>query len=584
MTTPRFILICLIASSGWDGLLVTTSRAMADETNSRQTCLSILQTALKSDQFWPAMHAAEGLTAVGHHAEVSKHLKQRWKSTHDDQQQCGIARELVRAGDNSFVGMLSYRLADPASTGRVHAAESLFKLGLLGDKATLRRAAKSEDQGLRQMSLAALARSGDIVAHQQILDDLKAQNETIRRRAAWILGVIGNEQDRQAVQNAAREDAEPLEKAEFDHTLVTLGDEQAMASLNDHLTSDVAAIRANAAYYAGAARLVQTEPTLLALLNDPVADVKIRAAASWLQLQDQEQPPKTITPQSAAPDYLRLAAAKMEPNQKILYQTIGDQSLKLHLFTPPEWKKSDSRPCLITIHGGGWTGGEPRRMYPFCDYFAHRGMVAISIEYRLLNPRRGVTVFDSVRDARSAVRYIRGHAKELGIDPQQIVACGASAGGHLAVGAALFDQVDEDSSAIQVAATPDALALLFPVIDTSPAGYGSAKLGDRWRELSPADNVRADLPPTIMLHGTGDTVTPFAGVKKFHLAMNEAGNRCDLHVNKAGRHGYLMFDLGLYYEALQQLNTFLTSLKFLPYDDSAIRSSSKRSVPASPSE
>ena len=61
-------------------------------------------------------------------------------------------------------------------------------------------------------------------------------------------------------------------------------------------------------------------------------------------------------------------------------------------------------------------------------------MVAISMKYRLLNKRQGTTVFDWVRDGRSAVRYVRQHATEMGIDPQKIVLAGCSAGGHVAAG------------------------------------------------------------------------------------------------------------------------------------------------------
>jgi acetyl esterase/lipase len=149
-------------------------------------------------------------------------------------------------------------------------------------------------------------------------------------------------------------------------------------------------------------------------------------------------------------------------------------------------------------------------------------------------------VFDCEKDARSAVRYIRAHAAELGIDPQKIVVSGGSAGGHLAVSTAFFDKVNEDSDDLTISATPVALVLLSPVIYTSKEGYGQAKIGERLQELSPAHNVRAGLPPTLIFHGTGDFVTPFAGA-----------------------HGYLMRDKALFDDTMKKTDAFLKSLGLL---------------------
>lgn len=260
------------------------------------------------------------------------------------------------------------------------------------------------------------------------------------------------------------------------------------------------------------------------------------------------------------PDPLRKLAARLEPSRRVVYKKAGGRELYLHVFEPAGWKRGDRRPCFLVIHGGGWTGGQPRRMYPFAAHFARLGFVGISPHYRLRSPRRGVTVFDCVKDGRSAVRFVRSHAEALGIDPRKIVVSGASAGGHVAVGTALFSGVDEKGETTDVSCIPNALVLLFPVIDTSKQGYGQAKIGDRWRMLSPVHQVRGKLPPTLVFHGTGDTVTPFAGAVAFRDAMRKVGNRCELDVHQGGRHGYLMFDRKLYLDTLRKTESFLSSL------------------------
>jgi acetyl esterase len=256
-------------------------------------------------------------------------------------------------------------------------------------------------------------------------------------------------------------------------------------------------------------------------------------------------------------DPLAEMAASIEPTSKVVYKTIGDQKLSLHVFNPKDFSPSDRRTCFLVIHGGGWAGGNPRRLYPYAAHFASRGMVGISLEYRLANAKTGVTVFDCVKDGRSAVRYLRQHAAELGIDPDKIVVAGASAGGHIAAATALFDGVDEIGDDTKVSCVPNALVLLYPVIDTSKKGYGNKRIGERWRELSPVDHVRPGVPPTILLHGTKDTTTPFAGAKAFYDAMLKAGNTCTLIANDGAIHSFLMTDLAAYEKSLKDIESFL---------------------------
>jgi len=257
-------------------------------------------------------------------------------------------------------------------------------------------------------------------------------------------------------------------------------------------------------------------------------------------------------------------AAKLEPTRIVTYKQVDGQTLNLHVFEPAGRESAERRSAFVIFHGGGWTGGNPRRTYPFADYFRGLGMVSVSVEYRLLNQRGESTVFDCVRDGRSAVRYVRSHAAEFRIDPNRIVASGCSAGGHVAAGTALFDGVDEASDDLSVSCVPDALVLYYPVIDTSTDGYGQQKIGDRWKQISPLHQVRGDLPPTLHFHGTADTVTPYAGAVAFQRRMRDLGNDYDLVSGEGGVHGYLIFDLREYEESMARTRTFLEAHGVLP--------------------
>ncbi|MFM2141937.1 MAG: hypothetical protein RLZZ476_481 [Verrucomicrobiota bacterium] len=265
-----------------------------------------------------------------------------------------------------------------------------------------------------------------------------------------------------------------------------------------------------------------------------------------------------------ANDYVAQLVAKLSPTRQLVYKKVGDRELKLHVFQPDGWKASDKRACFITIHGGGWTGMGPERMFSFADHFAKLGLVSISVQYRLASVKTNTTVFDCVKDVRSAVRYVKAHGNELGIDPGKIIVSGGSAGGHLAASTAMFDGVNEEGDDLKISPVPNALALLFPVIDTSKQGYGNAKIGERWQEISPAHNVRPGLPPTITFHGTADPTTPFKGAQIFHEAMLKAGNRSELVIHEGGDHGYLMRTPPLYDECLAKTDAFLKSLNLLP--------------------
>jgi hypothetical protein len=127
--------------------------------------------------------------------------------------------------------------------------------------------------------------------------------------------------------------------------------------------------------------------------------------------------------------------------KQLVYKKIGNIELRLDIFEPQKRNVKAALPAVILFHGGGWFMGEPNAMYPHCIYFANRGMVAISAQYRLSKDGNSLPI-EAVEDAKSAVRYVRSQAANLGIDPNRIAVGGASAGGHLAVCTALFDKFD----------------------------------------------------------------------------------------------------------------------------------------------
>lgn len=208
------------------------------------------------------------------------------------------------------------------------------------------------------------------------------------------------------------------------------------------------------------------------------------------------------------------------------YKAVAGTELKLHVFRPSR-SATAPRPAMILLHGGGWNAGSPEWTYDRARRYAERRMVAIGVQYRL-SDFKTITPLDAMADTRDAIRWVRSHAGELGIDPARIAVYGWSAGGHLGVAAMLFDDAAKDG----VSAAPNALVLLSPAVSIASSGYVRALLAGRAEPsaISPAEHVRAGMPPIVMFNGDQDVVTPIGGARRFCTAVTGAGGRCELHV------------------------------------------------------
>ena len=251
---------------------------------------------------------------------------------------------------------------------------------------------------------------------------------------------------------------------------------------------------------------------------------------------------------------------EFEPDKQIVFKSFDKDPLELNVFLPKGWKVQDKRPAIVFFFGGGWVGGTPAQFFPQSRYLASRGMVSISAQYRTRNSH-GTSPIECVADGKSAVRWIRQHASELGIDPDRIAAGGGSAGGHVAATTGVIDGLDEKGEDASVSSTPNALVLFNPATDISKI----RRWGDRALEGSPLQHVDKGDPPTIVFHGKADTTVPYPTAEAFCAAMEEAGNRCEL-VGYDGRpHGFFNYtrSRGAYTSTVWHMDRFLASLGYL---------------------
>src|SRR5690606_34070823 len=109
----------------------------------------------------------------------------------------------------------------------------------------------------------------------------------------------------------------------------------------------------------------------------------------------------------------------------------------------------------------------------------------------------------------------RAHAEELGIDPDRIASAGGSAGGHLAAFVGMVDGMDDPQDDKSVSPKSNAMVLFNPVLNNGPGGFGFDRIGQRYREYSPAHNVSADDPPAIVFLGSEDGLIPVQQMEDF---------------------------------------------------------------------
>ena len=246
----------------------------------------------------------------------------------------------------------------------------------------------------------------------------------------------------------------------------------------------------------------------------------------------------------------------------IVYKKAADRELKLFIEKPAGWKATDRRPAIVFFFGGGWVGGSPNQFLPQSEYLASRGMVGVRVEYRTIPKGDNGPPTVCCFDAKSAMRYVRAHAAELGVDPNRIAAAGGSAGGHLAAFTALVDGTDDPQDDKAVSCRPHALVLFNPVFNNGPGQWGHARVGERFKAFSPAHNITKAAPPAIVFLGDSDKLIPVKVLDDFKAEMEKAGVRCEARVYPKAAHGFFNRDPHLT-ETLIEADKFLASLGWL---------------------
>jgi acetyl esterase/lipase len=246
----------------------------------------------------------------------------------------------------------------------------------------------------------------------------------------------------------------------------------------------------------------------------------------------------------------------MHEHRDLQYAERESGPLALDLYLP---ERESAAPLVVSIHGGGWQSGDRTQTGDVLE-LVERGYAVASVSYRLTD----AAAFPAqIRDCRAALRWLRTHAGEYGVDPDRVAAWGWSAGAHLAALLGTAPEVtfheDRDGSDVhpeeshRVGAVLDwfgpadllAMADQESDMDHAAADSPEGKLlggpvrerADRARRASPVTHVDGTEPPFLVVHGSADGVVPRAQSDLLVSALADADDAVTSHVVAGGGHG-----------------------------------------------
>ncbi|SEB98075.1 Alpha/beta hydrolase family protein [Tenacibaculum sp. MAR_2009_124] len=222
-----------------------------------------------------------------------------------------------------------------------------------------------------------------------------------------------------------------------------------------------------------------------------------------------------------------------------IYKLVDGHQLEMHLFLPEKPDIKKEKPLLVHFHGGSWDYGKPDWFFTTAQDYKKEGWVVAAVEYRLKG-RHGTYPFEAVKDAKSALRWLRKNAQKYGFDADKIVVTGNSSGGHLAMTSVLNKDWNESNDDLSISPVPNVVIINGGVYDltTRSNSWVSEKLDnkDEIKIISPNHLVAKTSTKFLLIHGENDRRCELEATQYFYDEMKKIGNDIELHVVKGANH------------------------------------------------
>lgn len=253
----------------------------------------------------------------------------------------------------------------------------------------------------------------------------------------------------------------------------------------------------------------------------------------------------TIAAAMLVPAPTSLAARKADddapPGKVYVYKHSAGKPRQMEIYFPEGHDPAKAKvPGVILFHGGGWTGGGLSQFRAACHYLAGRGLVAATAEYQMLSkadatklPAGETKKRVCITDAKSAIRWFKQKAGELGIDPARIITGGGSAGGHVSALATLNPGLNDPQDPKDIDTSVVAYLWFNPA-------FTAADRDDP--EVDVLRHLAADMAPAIAFFGTADTAW-LPGFEAAHAKLKAIGNTTtELWLANGQGHGFFNRD------------------------------------------
>lgn len=255
-------------------------------------------------------------------------------------------------------------------------------------------------------------------------------------------------------------------------------------------------------------------------------------------------------------------------NEPIIFNYKKSEPFKdLRLFVVKPKMLSAARPALIFFHGAGFSNNKVNtsQFQQHALHFSSHGIVCILAEYRPLEVEGLFSPIESLKNAKSAIRWVREHSRQLGIDTHKIIAAGASAGGYLSLCSAMIDEFNDPMDNLHISTKPNALIIFNGGVNSNLLLDLFPDLRESLLDSSPIEKVRSNLPPSIFFHGTEDKNIPIDDVLDFISRIKSRGNQSKIVSFDGLGHGFFNYgnhDNKPYEKTLRDIEGFLRAIDF----------------------
>lgn len=223
----------------------------------------------------------------------------------------------------------------------------------------------------------------------------------------------------------------------------------------------------------------------------------------------------------------------------------GKDSLQRMDIYLPANRSVEHTKAMVLIHGGGWNGGSKGEFAPYIDTLKKRlpDYAIFNINYRLVN--NGNLFPAQEKDVKAAIDYIVANAAQYGINSNELVLLGFSAGGHLALLQGYKYNTPKIKAVIDFFGPTDLISMynkpwhpLVPYALQMVTGTTPAANKTLFEQSSPVYFINQQTPPTLILHGQNDNVVDVSQSKELKAKLDAAGITNDMVIYPGERHGW----------------------------------------------